>query len=203
MIKCKGEKFKNNRASFSVWTINTTLYSDLIEWKWIKQCSTDFSSDFFSSYPRFSYTCVPIHTHTHIYVYTYTCNIYIYICVYGGMWVYPLTVGAHMTCSTFILIYKASREHHHRIASSSLLYYTTFVFILLPRPGWIHYRYPMGPWGPASSPQETMGWREGICEHASSLQALVLFWLQNTIWGIIIILGISTASGHVGQTHWS
>lgn len=105
-------------------------------------------------------------------------HIHIYLCVY------PVRVGAHMTCSTFILIYKAGGEHHHRIASSSLLYYTTFVFILLPRPGWIHYRFPMGLRGPATPPRETMGWRGGISEHASSLEALALFWLQNIITGL-------------------
>lgn len=71
----------------------------------------------------------PVLVCMHVGVSVYSVYIHIYVCVY------PVRVGAHMTCSTFILIYKAGGEHHHRIASSSLLYYTTFVFILLPRPG--------------------------------------------------------------------
>lgn len=120
----------------------------------------------------------PLYYYACMWVWVYTVYIYIYVCVY------PVRVEAHMTCSTFILIYKAGGEHHHRIASSSLLYYTTFVFILLPRPGWIHYTFPMGPRGPAPPPRETMGWRGGISQHASSLEALALFWLQNIITGL-------------------
>lgn len=37
----------------------------------------------------------------------------------------------------------------------------------------------------------TAGWGGGVSEHASSLEALALFWLCNIIAGIIIILGIS------------
>lgn len=120
----------------------------------------------------------------------YPC-MYAYVCMclwwgYGGWGGWYVWIGLSMTYSTFILIYKAGREHHHWIASSFLLYYTAFVFILLPSPGWIHYRFPMGPWG-------TTGWQGRNSEHASSLGALVLFLASEYHHGIVII----PAMGHI------
>ncbi len=127
--------------------------------------------------------------------------IYIYVCVC----VYPVRVGAHMTCSTFILIYKAGGEHHHRIASSSLLYYTTFVFILLPRPGWIHYRFPMGPQGGSSSATGDNGMTGRDFWACFIIRYISIILTSKHYHRIVIILSISEISAHIcwsiGQAH--